>query len=40
MPNHYRKNGGCVISTSIDKYVYITIAKSFHRNLTILKYSC
>ena len=39
MPNHYRKNGGCVISTSIDKYVYITIAKSFHRNLTILKYS-
>ena len=39
MPNHYRENGGCVISTTIDKYVYITLAKSFHRNLDILKYS-
>ena len=39
MPGHYRQNGGCVISTSIDKYMYITAAKSFHRNLTILKYS-
>lgn len=39
MPNHFKNNGGCVISTSIDKYVYITVAKSFHRNLTILKYS-
>lgn len=39
MPSHYSKNGGCVISTTIDKYVYITLAKSFHKNLTILKYS-
>ena len=39
MPSHYKKNGGCVISTAIDKYVYITIARSFHRNLTMLKYS-
>ena len=39
MPNHYRANGGCVVSTSIDKYVYITYARSFHRNLAILKYS-
>ena len=39
MPNHYRTNGGCVVSTTIDKYVYITYARSFHRNLAILKYS-
>lgn len=39
MPNHFKNNGGCVVSTSIDKYAYITIAKSFHQNLAILKYS-
>ena len=39
LPSHYRKDGGCVVSTSIDKYVYITLAKSFHRNMTTLKYS-
>ena len=39
MPNHFKNNGGCVVSTSIDKYTYITIAKSFHKNLAILKYS-
>lgn len=39
LPDYYKENGGCVVSTSIDKYVYITLAKSFHSNLTILKYS-
>ena len=39
MPNHFKNNGGCVVSTTIDKYTYITIAKSFHKNLAILKYS-
>ena len=39
MPSHYRENGGCVVSATIDKYVYITMAKSFHKNLTTLKYS-
>lgn len=38
IPSYYSKNGGCVVSTSIDKYVYITLTKSFHPN-TILKYS-
>lgn len=38
IPSYYRENGGCVVSTSIDKYVYITLTKSFHLN-TILKYS-
>lgn len=39
LPSYYRKNGGCVVSTSIDKFVYITMEKSFHRNLTTIKYS-
>ena len=39
LPDFYRENGGCVVSTTIDKYIYITVARSFHRNLTILKYS-
>lgn len=35
----YEKNGGCVISTSIDKYMYISIHPTFREKLTILKYS-
>jgi D-glycero-alpha-D-manno-heptose-7-phosphate kinase len=27
--NYYKSNGGCVISTAIDKYIYITINKRF-----------
>lgn len=38
IPSHYRENEGCVVSTSINKYVYITLMKSFHSS-TILKYS-
>ncbi len=39
LPSYYRENGGCVISTSIDKFVYITLERSFHNNLTTIKYS-
>ena len=39
LPDYYKENGGCVVSTSINKYIYITLAKSFHTNLTTLKYS-
>ncbi len=39
LPDFYRDNGGCVVSTSIDKYIYLTVARSFHEKLTILKYS-
>ena len=35
----YEKNGGCVISTSIDKYMYITIHPTFRDKGLILKYS-
>ena len=38
IPSYYRENGGAVLSTSIDKYVYITMVRSFHSS-TILKYS-
>ena len=35
----YRKHGGCVISTSIDKYIYISSVRSFNPDVTLLKYS-
>ena len=38
IPIHYRENGGCTVSTTINKYMYITLAKSFHDS-TFLKYS-
>ena len=39
IPSFYRKHGGCVLSTSIDKYIYITSSRSFERGLTKLRYS-
>ena len=35
----YKKNGGCVISTSINKYMYITSHPSFDKKTTVLRYS-
>jgi D-glycero-alpha-D-manno-heptose-7-phosphate kinase len=35
----YEKNGGCVISTSIDKYMYVTIHPTFREKGIVLKYS-
>lgn len=35
----YEKHGGCVLSTSINKYVYLSIHPYFHPNRTVLKYS-
>lgn len=35
----YREYGGCVISTTINKYMYISIHPYFNPNLTALKYS-
>ena len=35
----YRKHGGCVLSTSINKYIYISSVKSFNADVTLLKYS-
>lgn len=38
IPQFYEKNGGCVLSTGINKYMYITIHKSFDDSI-MLKYS-
>ena len=35
----YTKHGGCVVSTTIDKYVYLSLQKMFNAEYTLLKYS-
>lgn len=39
IPAFYEKHGGCVISTTINKYMYITSHPSFNKTNTVLKYS-
>lgn len=39
MPDFYRQHGGCVISTSINRYMYLSIHPYFNEDLTALKYS-
>lgn len=39
MPDFYREHGGCVLSATINKYMYITIHPYFDENKTALKYS-
>ncbi len=39
LPSFYTRHEGCVLSTSINKYMYITIHPSFNRDETIIKYS-
>ena len=39
MASFYEKHGGCVVSTSINKYMYINVHPSFDPSKTILKYS-
>lgn len=39
LPAFYEKHGGCVISTTIKKYMYITSHPSFEGKNTVLKYS-
>lgn len=39
MPDFYREHGGCVISTSINRYMYISIHPYFYESKTALKYS-
>ena len=34
----YEKNGGCVLSTTINKYIYLSIHPSFNPDETILRY--
>lgn len=39
IPSFYEKYTGCVLSTTIRKYVYITINKAFNKDSITLKYS-
>lgn len=39
IPEFYSKNGGCVLSTSINKYIYISIHPYFDKESIALKYS-
>lgn len=39
IPDFYKEYGGCVLSTTINRYMYITIHPYFYKNKTILKYS-
>lgn len=39
LPSFYHRHEGCVLSTSIDKYMYISVHPTFNRKLTNVKYS-
>ena len=39
LPSFYEKYGGCVLSTTIRKYMYLTIHKFFETDRIVLKYS-
>ena len=39
LPAFYEKYGGCVLSTTIRKYMYLTIHNYFNKNQIVLKYS-
>jgi len=39
LPGFYEKYGGCVLSTSIRKYMYLMIHNYFHKDQIVLKYS-
>lgn len=39
MPAFYREHGGCVLSTSINRYMYISVHPYFDESRTALKYS-
>lgn len=39
LPDFYEKHEGCVLSASINKYMYIIIHPSFNRGVTTIKYS-
>lgn len=39
LPDFYREYGGCVLSTSINKYMYITIHPYFDESKTALRFS-
>lgn len=39
LPSFYRQHGGCVLSTSINKYMYVVIHPTFNNQETVVKYN-
>lgn len=39
LPSYYMQHGGAVLSTTIDKYIYIAVHRYFSSNQSLLKYS-
>ncbi len=39
LPSYYTQHGGAVLSTTIDKYIYIAVHRYFYANQSLLKYS-
>ncbi len=39
LPSFYHRHEGCVLSTSINKYMYVSIHPTFDRRITSIKYS-
>ncbi len=39
LPSFYEKYGGCVLSTTIRKYMYLTLHNYFYKDQIVLKYS-
>ena len=35
LPSYYRKKGGAVLSTSVDKYIYVTVNKKFDNKIRL-----
>lgn len=39
LPSFYRRHEGCVLSTTINKYMYVVIHPTFNRKDTVIKYN-
>ena len=39
LPSFYRRHEGCVLSMTINKYMYVSIHPTFNRDETVVKYS-
>ena len=39
LPSFYKKHEGCVLSSTINKYMYVVIHPTFNRNETVIKYN-
>ena len=39
MEDFYKEHGGCVLSTTINRYVYLIVHPYFEKGHTVLKYS-